>query len=150
MFTDEDISNLQELRCSSTSHPLLLDSVNVSESAVFELMRDLDPNKACGPDLIPARLLKEGAEEISHSLSRIFRLSLCSGTLYPKTGYHIVPVLWYSIPQDWISYCSCALVLYTPRLDIILFLCSGTPRLDIILFLCIKRITRTILQTIDL
>ena len=87
VFTDEDISILQELRCSSTSHPLLLDSVNVTESAVFELLRDLDPNKACGPDLIPARLLKEGAEEISHSLSRIFQLSLCSGTL----------------PQDWIS-----------------------------------------------
>ena len=31
--------------------------------------------------------MKEGAEEISHSLSRIFQLSLCSGTL----------------PQDWIS-----------------------------------------------
>ena len=59
----------------------------VTDSAVFELLRDQDPNKACGPDLIPARLLKEGAEEISHSLSRIFQLSLCSGTL----------------PQDWIS-----------------------------------------------
>ena len=44
VFTDEDISNLQELQCSSTSHPLLLDSINVSESAVFELLRDL----ACG------------------------------------------------------------------------------------------------------
>ena len=40
----------------------------------------------CGPDLIPARCLKEGAEEISHSLSRIFQLSLCS-VLYSKTGY---------------------------------------------------------------
>lgn len=87
VFTDENISNLQELRCSSTSHPLLLDSINVSESAVFELLKDLDPSKACGPDLIPARLLKEGAEEIIHSLSRIFQLPLCSGTL----------------PQDWIS-----------------------------------------------
>lgn len=75
------------MRCSSTSHPLLLDSVNVSESAVFELLRDLDPSKVCGPDLIPAKLLKEGPEEISHSLSRIFQLSLCSGAL----------------PQDWIS-----------------------------------------------
>ena len=61
--------------------------MNVSESAVFELLRDLDPSKACGPNLIPARRLKEGAEEISHSLSRIFQLSSCSGTL----------------PQDWIS-----------------------------------------------
>ena len=47
------------------------------------------------PDLIPVRLLKEGAEEISHSLSRIFQLSLCSGTLPQDWIYsyaHIVPV----------------------------------------------------------
>ena len=67
--------------------PLLLDSISVSESPFFELLRDLDSSKACDPDLIPARLLEEGAKEISHSLSRIFQLSLCSGTL----------------PQDWIS-----------------------------------------------
>ena len=41
----------------------------------------------CGPDLIPARLLKEGAAEITHSLTKIFNLTLCSGTL----------------PQDWLS-----------------------------------------------
>ena len=40
-----------------------------------------------GPDLIPAILLREGAEEISHSLCKTFKLSLCSGTL----------------PQDWVS-----------------------------------------------
>lgn len=84
VFTDEDISNLQQLRCSSISHRLVLDSVNVSENAVFELLRDLDLKKACSPD---ARLLKEGVEEIIYSLSRIFQLSLCTGTL----------------PQDWIS-----------------------------------------------
>ena len=42
---------------------------------------------SCGPDLIPARLLKEGAAEISHSLTKIFSLILCSSAL----------------PQDWLS-----------------------------------------------
>ena len=78
---------MQELHCSSDSQPLTLDFVNVSERAVFELLSDLDTTKACGPDLIPARLLKEGAAEISPSLTKIFNLSLCSGTL----------------PQDWLS-----------------------------------------------
>ena len=93
VFTDEDTSNLQKLRCSSVLQPLLLDSVNVSERAVFELLSDLDPNKAYGPDLVPARLLREGAEMISHSLSWIFKLSLCSGILPQDwTSAHIVPV----------------------------------------------------------
>ena len=75
------MSHLQQLRCSSTSQPLLLDSVNVSERAVFELLSALDTTNPCGPDLIPAKLLKEGAVEISHSLTKIFNLTLCSNTL---------------------------------------------------------------------
>ena len=38
VFTDEDTSRLQQLRRCSDSQPLLLDSVNVSERAVFELL----------------------------------------------------------------------------------------------------------------
>ena len=87
VFTDEYRSHLQQLRRCSNSQPLLLDSVNVSERAVFELLSVLDTTKACGPDLIPARLLKEGAAEISHSLTKIFNLTLFSGTL----------------PQEWLS-----------------------------------------------
>lgn len=37
VFTDEDMSYLQELQCSSSSYLLLLDSVNVLESEFFEL-----------------------------------------------------------------------------------------------------------------
>ena len=87
VFTDEDISNLETLRCSSTEYPQLIDSVSVSTSEVYELLRVLDSSKACGPDLLPARLLKEGAEEISYSLCKIFNLSLSKG----------------SLPQDWTS-----------------------------------------------
>ena len=57
------------------------------------MLRALDSNKACGPDLLPARLLKEGAEEISYSLSKIFNLSLSKGVLPQDwTSAHIVPV----------------------------------------------------------
>ena len=75
IFTDEDFSNLEDLRCSSIEHPQLIDCVKVSASEVYDLLRDLDPHEACGPNLLPARLLKEGTEEISHSLSKIFNLS---------------------------------------------------------------------------
>ena len=51
-------------------------NVIVSASEVCGLLRVLDSNKACGPDLLPARLLKEGADEISYSISKVFNLSL--------------------------------------------------------------------------
>ena len=70
-----------------------IDSVIVSASEVYDLLRLLDPTKACGPDLLPARLLKEGADEISHSLSKVFNLSLSKGVLPQDwTSAHIVPV----------------------------------------------------------
>ena len=57
------------------------------------MLRVLDSNKACDPDLLPAKLLKEGAEEISYSLSKIFNLSLSKGILPQDwTSTHIVPV----------------------------------------------------------
>ena len=93
VFTNEDVSNLEDLRSSSTEHPLLIDSVEVLVSEVCDLLRDLDSRKACGPDLLPARLLKEGAEEISSSLCKIFNLSLSKGVLPQDwTSAHIVPV----------------------------------------------------------
>ena len=93
VFTDGDISNLVDLRRSSTAHPLPIDCVRVSVCEVYDLLRALDSNKARGPDLLLARLLKEGAEEISCSLTKIFNLSLTRGALPQDwTSAHIVPV----------------------------------------------------------
>ena len=93
VFTDEDVSNLDDLQCSSTAHPQLIDSIVVSPSEVNDTLRVLDSKKACGLDLLPARLLKEGADEISYSLSKVFNLSLSKGVLPQDwTSAHIVPV----------------------------------------------------------
>ena len=37
----------------------------MTEEGVRKLLRKLNPNKASGPDLIPARILKDMADEIS-------------------------------------------------------------------------------------
>ena len=50
-------------------------------------MQNLNCNKACGPDLLSARLLKMSDEFIAPSLAQIFQLSLSSGKL----------------PLDWVS-----------------------------------------------
>ena len=83
-FTLEDTSHIPQPRgepCSPMSN------IIVTEEGVAKLLRRINPNKACGPDMIPARILKEFADEISPSLTAIFQKSLDSGT----------------VPDDWRS-----------------------------------------------
>ena len=47
----------------------------------MQLMQQLDNSKACGPDKISGRLLKETANELSPSLTLIFQTSLKQGQL---------------------------------------------------------------------
>ncbi|CAB4039899.1 Hypothetical predicted protein, partial [Paramuricea clavata] len=61
-----------------------LATINLSESEVLHALKNLDPSKACGPDNIPGRLLKEAAEVIAPSLCRLFNMSLSLGH-FPTT-----------------------------------------------------------------
>ena len=50
-------------------------------------------DKACGPDLLPAKLLKEGAESICVPLSHLFQRSFEVGILpFDWISAHVVPV----------------------------------------------------------
>ena len=73
--------------------PDLIDSVHFTPQAVFDLLHSLSVDKPCTPDLIPAKLLKEGAEGICVSLSHLFQLSFERGIL-PRdwTSANVVPV----------------------------------------------------------
>ena len=66
------------------STPQLCD-IELADSEVAEVLRHLDPNKACGPDGIPSRLLFELANVIAPSLTRLFNMSLSLG---------VVPINW--------------------------------------------------------
>ena len=48
----------------------------MSEAGVAELISNLDPNKATGPDGISPRILKEAGSTIAPSLTRLIKLSL--------------------------------------------------------------------------
>ena len=87
VFTTEDCSSLTSLRESIHFHPKLIDNIKFTTENVHEELVNLQRDKACGPDSIPAYLLKVGADFICSSLSRIFQLSLDSG----------------SLPRDWIT-----------------------------------------------
>ena len=84
VFTKENLSNIPE--CSGLPiTPLLNDPISVD--GVKKLLSTLDPSKSCGPDNIPARILKFCCDEIAPVLTVIFTQSLNSGNL----------------PEDWLT-----------------------------------------------
>ena len=83
VFTREDTRNLEslcrELEFSrSTEH---VENMSFSEDEVYNALCLIDPSKACGPDCVPGRLLKEGAPWLSDPLVALFNLSLKTGEL---------------------------------------------------------------------
>ena len=60
-------------------------NINISPSGVSKLLSNLKPDKAAGPDEIPARFLKYTAPYISTVLSHIFQQSIDTG----------------EVPSDW-------------------------------------------------
>ena len=83
IFTRENSSNLTQLRnlVQASWSTSSIDEVVISEDAVFEVLCKIDPSKACGPDDIPGRLLKEGAPWLAEPLTQLYNLSLQSGVL---------------------------------------------------------------------
>ena len=59
--------------------------LNITEEGVKKLLLKLNPNKACGPDDITPRVLRELAEEVAPILTMIFQSSVDTGI----------------IPSDW-------------------------------------------------
>ena len=70
-----------------------LHMIQASIDEVTKALKAINPNKACGPDQIPGRILKECALEIAPSLTRLINLSLQTGEV-PKDWKraNIVPV----------------------------------------------------------
>ena len=82
VFTPKNNKHI-DLQDSYSGQPL--SDIVLSVSDVQEVLTNLDPNKACGPDNIPGRLLKITAAAISPSLCRLFNMSLSQGS---------VPAIW--------------------------------------------------------
>ena len=64
-----------------------LSKIHISAEGVRTLLKGLNPNKACGPDRISPRVLKELADEVVPILTLLFRTSMDTGT----------------VPEDWRS-----------------------------------------------
>ena len=60
-------------------------NINFTRNGIEKLLKNIDSNKACGPDNIPAQFLKECAEEITDAFVQLFSASLKQG----------------KVPEDW-------------------------------------------------
>jgi len=61
-------------------HPNM-SNITITENGVKKLLNNLNPHKATGPDDVPARLLKEIAEEIAPVFTNLFQASLNQGKI---------------------------------------------------------------------
>ena len=87
VFAKENISNLPRLRSllwATWSTPSIAD-IEFDVDEVHKVLCRIDPSKACGPDEILGRLLREGAPWLAEPITKLFSMSLQSG----------------SLPRDW-------------------------------------------------
>lgn len=77
-FTDEDLSSIPSLGISPCDS---MPNIHISLQGVKKPHENIAVTKACGPNLISARVLKEAASESAHILTEIFQQSLDSGKL---------------------------------------------------------------------
>ena len=93
VFTNKDKTSLPSLQSTLVWGLDLITTINFAPHDVLDVLITLNESKACGPDVIRARLLKEGAESICTSLAHLFQMSLDSGTLPSDwTSANVVPV----------------------------------------------------------
>jgi len=80
--------------CGLTCPVSPIDNIKISETEVVEELKMLNVHKPCGPDQICPRVLKEGADQLAHSLAKLFNHSICSGVL------PLVPMLHLSLRRE--------------------------------------------------
>ena len=81
VFTREQCHNLPNFAEGEKSNGILLSDIRVTPKAVRNKLKDLNPNKAQGPDLIPSKVLKELNSELAEPLCNLFNLSLEKGII---------------------------------------------------------------------
>ena len=82
VFTQEPEGEIPTLNLSSEK---TISTMRFTEDQVLKLLTHLSVDKACGPDGLHPRLLKELANEIVGPITKLFNVSVATG----------------SIPADW-------------------------------------------------
>ena len=66
--------------------------LDIGTNGIIKQLKNLNQNKATGPDELPARVLKETAEQIAPIITHIFQQSCTTQANSPTTGFkHWLP-----------------------------------------------------------
>ena len=77
MFTSENLETLPQIRSTHPDMP----NITFGQIGIAKLLNNINPSKAGGPDKLPARLLKETADEIAPMYTHLFTQSYKLGQL---------------------------------------------------------------------
>ena len=104
VFTVEDTMNMPKL----TNDPFPdMDTITIHENGVAKMLRNIKPHKATGPDEIPARLMKETADQLAPILTLLFQASYYQG-IVPDSDQKVIG----DITPEGYSLC------YVPRIHV--------------------------------
>ena len=81
-FTSEANTNIPDK--GPSKHPIM-EPIRISRDGVYKLIKNINPNKATGPDTIAGKVLKQNIEICTDILTLIFTRSLQTG----------------KVPSDW-------------------------------------------------
>ena len=84
VFTDENLAEIPSVEPRINTRTL--ENIEITEDKVNKRLKNINPNKATGPDNLPGRVLKELHDIIAAPLSIIFQKSLDESLL----------------PEDWL------------------------------------------------
>ena len=102
VFNIEDLNFLPSLL--DSTHPTMQD-IHITEPGVHNILSQLDPHKAGGPDGIPARVLKELASDPTPILTHLYQQSLNTGALLEEwKSAFITPVFKKGNRSDPLNY----------------------------------------------
>ena len=128
VFTDEDTTDMPDL----TNAPFPdMDTIVIHENGVAKMLRNIKPHKATSPDEIPARLLKEAADQLAPILTLIFQASYNQGTV-PAAWRQadVVPVFKKGDPATPSNYPPISLTAISCKLIIMIMQTSIMRHLD--------------------
>ena len=67
--------------------------IQIKEKVVQKLLKELNPHKATGPDEVPSRILKIGAEELASALVKLYQYSIDTGEVAQEwRDANVVPI----------------------------------------------------------
>ena len=78
VFTNENFTSFPDIQDSGIPD---LPDIIINSEGVEKLLNNINPNKASGPDAVPAKILQECAVSIAPVLTKIFQKSLDTGSV---------------------------------------------------------------------